>query len=828
MTTHTTGPVPDPHHNPHEREDGHVLPFRARPTDALPADAVPTTPPMTDAVPTDAVPTDVAPTDVAPGDAVPGDAVRDAAGAATMDSTEEFPTVRGALDTTTGPGTAVEPAPEVVDAELMSEQDEAALASQAERVRRVTHTALARATGLVRTHRTRRPGQPGSGERAREIGLALVRHGHQIGRGHKVWTRQALDAVTHKAIREQIEHARTHRDPGALAVWQDRLRTAHDRRRQGRREFLATLGHVALMGAAGLVGLAVVLVGLGVAVQVTGVAGWSWDSYWRYLAWVGQVGLTVLVLAAALTPVWWLWAAHHAGRVGAPPAWAMSPAQRADAAGEPITPSIVVKAMRDLGISELRKKIAAMPDAGASMLSLIRPAGCGVEVDVMLPNGATTTAEVQRRRRRLAENLNRHEHELHISIPTAVRTVRLWIADSGALDEPIGPSPLVAEPEWSADYYTGAAPWGQDLRGDTLLLRLKQCMLLLTGASNQGKTAALRALALWLTHDPSVEFRIADLKGIGDWHMFTDLATVLIQGPTDPHAVLATHMLEWAVGEMERRIAALDPNRYPDGVTRELARTPGSGFHPIVLIVDEAQIAYMNPAKDDAGNPYGGKSNKSRYFMAVRKIHNQGRALNVVLWEGTQDPNDQNLPKLSREGNHIRGSLYVGTEEQSRMGLGDKAVDGGAAPHKLRLGIDKGTFVITGEGVPLPPGQAAVTVRTHFIDGATATDLASAAKALRGGARLQQEAEEPGPRDLLADTVAVLGEEDMVKATDVAARLRTLAPGHPDYANLTRVELVKRLDQVGVPVRDLNGVATVRVRLVRAALALRDAEVGDQ
>ncbi|RSS84750.1 ATP-binding protein, partial [Streptomyces sp. WAC05950] len=72
----------------------------------------------------------------------------------------------------------------------------------------------------------------------------------------------------------------------------------------------------------------------------------------------------------------------------------------------------------------------------------------------------------------------------------------LWIADSGALDEPIGPSPLTTDDTLKADYKSGRAPWGQDLRGDGALISLYQRMLLITGLSNQGKTAALRALAL--------------------------------------------------------------------------------------------------------------------------------------------------------------------------------------------------------------------------------------------------------------------------------------------------------------------------------------------
>jgi S-DNA-T family DNA segregation ATPase FtsK/SpoIIIE len=149
-------------------------------------------------------------------------------------------------------------------------------------------------------------------------------------------------------------------------------------------------------------------------------------------------------------------------------------------------------------------------------------------------------------------------------------------------------------------------------------------------------------------------------------------------------------MLEDAVQEMELRIVAVQESGSTDGITRDMQRTPGSGFHPLILLVDEAQVAFMCPAKGDDGRPYGGSKATSRYFMAARKLHNQGRAVNVLLWEGTQDPTDQNLPKLVHEGAHIRASLALGTESQSHMALGDKAVDGGAAPHELRQGQAQG------------------------------------------------------------------------------------------------------------------------------------------
>ncbi|MBT2369532.1 ATP-binding protein [Streptomyces sp. ISL-10] len=640
-------------------------------------------------------------------------------------------------------------------------------------------------------------------ERTRATGRAMVRHGSYVLGGTRIVARRAWDGRTAARYERMIRAAEASGNYEVAAEWETRgaaFRAARHKRRMDLITSPERIAKNAAYGAGGTVGGLLLLgIALAIATKQPG------DVVTPLMAMVELIHWLVIIVTVVWGPLIvvgpWLallgvWAVGRHRQ--AAPNWVL-PAKARSGEGEPITPSIVVKALRDLGIAPLRNAIKEMGDAGASMLGPITIAGCGVEVDVTLPSGVSTD-EVQKRRRKLAENLSRHEHEVFITIPPAARTVRLWVADSGALDEPIGPSPLVTDDETlTANYKNGRAPWGQDLRGDAALISLYQRMLLITGLSNQGKTAALRALALWLALDRTVEFRIADLKGVGDWGMFDGLATVLIQGPTDDHVIQATEMVEGLVAEMERRIQA----------------PPGTVFTPLVGIVDEAQVAFMCPVVDEDKRPYGGSKATSRYFMAVRKIHNQGRAVDVILWEGTQDPTDQNLPKLVREGAHTRASLVLGTESQARMALGDKAVDGGAAPHLLRQGLDKGTLVVASDGIDIPAGQASITVRTHYIDTDQAAEVADRAKALRDGVTTLTVIDHGEERDPLADIATVLGDAPRVLTQDVLKRLATL--NEQAYGGWSFVDLKRVLDGTGAePYKSDGRMVISRDRLARA------------
>ncbi|MFD7377275.1 ATP-binding protein [Streptomyces mirabilis] len=646
-------------------------------------------------------------------------------------------------------------------------------------------------------------------ETTKTTARAVARHGLYTFNGGRIVARRTWDGKTGARYERMIRTAEAAGNLEAAEEWEERLQRFRAARHHRRMDLL----HSPVEAAKGIaVGTGVsigVLVALGVVMAINNHD--VTDVITPLKATIDFIALLIRIVqvvwgpALTIGPFLALLALWTVGsKQQAAPQWAL-PANVRSGEGEPITPSIVVKALRDLGIPALRNAIKEMGDAGASMLGPIRIAGCGVEVDVTLPSGVSTN-EVQGKRRKLAENLTRHEHEVFVTIPEAARTVRLWVADSGALDQPIGPSPLVTDETMTADYTKGRAPWGQDLRGDAAALSVYQRHLLITGLSNQGKTAALRSIALWLSLDRSVEFWMGDLKGVGDWAMFDGLATRLIQGPTDDHVIQVTEMVEDAVEEMNRRIQA----------------PPGTTFPPLIVIVDEAQVAFMCPVKDEDKRPYGGSSSTSRYFMAARKIHNQGRAVNVLLWQGTQDPTDQNLPKLVREGAHTRASLALGTESQARMALGDKAVDGGAAPNLLRPGLDQGTLVVASDGIEIPKGQSSITVRTHYISTDDAKEIAARAKAMRDGVTTLHVIERGEERDPLADIAAVVGDAPRVRTKDVLNRLATL--NADAYGGWSFIDLKRVLDDADAEPYKSDGVMVVsRDRLARA-LANRNDE----
>lgn len=712
-------------------------------------------------------------------------------------------------------------------AELELRRDELpAVPSAAERV-----PALRRAsTTAVRAGRAAKP-------HAKRAALGGARHGIYLVGGTWDMVTESYKRATHRDIDESIRAAQRDGDHGTAAqLLQHKVqsRKVMVERWQvfGRFLMRAPIG----AGVLAATTLSITFVCSVVGLFQQGVDGFTgtWSAFGEALVtgweWVSWACTTVVPGTAVLGLLGVVLTGYNARRTRRDaPEWA-APQTTATGADEvTVTADRLVTALRNVGIPELKNAIKDGETAG--MVDLISQYGPGVRTMITLPRGIPAS-KLAEKAESLASSLHRGQHEVSIArSPNNESQAELWVARPGALDEPVPASPMMDPDYGPVDLYKDPVPWGLSPQGELIELDLIQRHILIAGLSKQGKTASARALALHAALDPSAELRIADLKGVGDWSMFSGIATTLIEGAGEENELATADMLEKVCAEMERRLAARRAKGAKGDITAAEARDGSGDNHPLIAIIDEVQIAYMSQAAevdiDDDGNErrgkrvVGGQTNNSRLWLAAKKLHDQGRAVNVHLWQFAQNPTDRNLPAIVREGAHVRGSLYVSNPSIARKALGDAPVDAGAAPHRLRSEIDAGTVVTTGAPeIVKVKGEMANTVRTNFIDTEPAYQVAERAKVLRGGGA--QPAAEPEVRDLLADVSEALGTDEKVKATDVISRLRSLAPTYRPYRGLNGGQLADQLwNDHGVKVTR-SSVLMVRADRVRLALSARE------
>ncbi|HEX6402758.1 MAG TPA: hypothetical protein VF003_06315 [Pseudonocardiaceae bacterium] len=720
-----------------------------------------------------------------------------------------------------GSGEQVEPAPEILDGELITDAEYA----------RLKGWNLLPALAVM--------GVIGGSDHPKPITMAVLsglaraarcvaRAVYRVGQGQASWARRAVDALTYGPVREQIRLARLAGDRDALAEWTARLVTLKDGRAQRLRALPATLAaglRALFMALCVLAGL-LILVGLWLAFT-PGSIGWS--GWWLLIRHILNATLATLSLAAQVSlwaaPLMVLVAAWREGRrAAAPPRWLFSPDERAEADAE-ITADVITNALAHVKIPALTRFLTS----GGVLEYVITPReqGGGTYTQVRLPLGVTaaellSSAKVEL----LAGNLGRHRHEVwpQREKNTDARVLDLWVADKGTMDKPAPPWPLLTDGE--VDVFRDRLPWGVTMRAEQITVGMLQKHWLIAATSKQGKSSVLRLLALGLSLDPTVELRIADLKGDGDWSMFAPRAATLIEGSADEHALATVGMLEWGVGEVARRYDAKRAAGIVGDIPRDVSRRKGSGFHPIYLIVDECQVLYGAP------HPIGGVKDDARAWRAAKRLHDQARAVNVHLLQATQRPDDRTLPARVREGPHVRCALNVPNHETARMILAD-AADRGARPQDLRPGADAGTVVATGEVEDIPNGQAFAIVRTHYVPTKQAYTVITRAMAIlqRTGRTIPtDEATEPEPtRDLLADVATVLDGSGRQRSADVLYQLR--ARWETAYGGWSAQQFATALEDRGVEVkkRSIDGQPGQRVILtadVTSALRAQRPESG--
>jgi S-DNA-T family DNA segregation ATPase FtsK/SpoIIIE len=255
-------------------------------------------------------------------------------------------------DAAGGGGVGLEPAPEVVEGELLRDAQAAALV----RRRGLRRWAPARVV-VVLVVQLRRCGHSALVWRGARGATGVL---HVICQGFASWGRRAWDASTLGAYRRQIKAAEALGDRVLLAEWTERREQAAQARHQRLLELPALATGLSSVAAGAVVGLVVALLVLGLLVWLAGAGSVlgpvlaaltvaSWASTFIALIWTPAV---------ASIPVWVLVAAWREGRRrGSPPGWALAGKRGDEDQGVVITPMGIAQALAHLGIGELNKAI---------------------------------------------------------------------------------------------------------------------------------------------------------------------------------------------------------------------------------------------------------------------------------------------------------------------------------------------------------------------------------------------------------------------------------------------------------------------------------------
>lgn len=502
------------------------------------------------------------------------------------------------------------------------------------------------------------------------------------------------------------------------------------------------------------------------------------------------VGLTIAGSTVAAGP-WWLTLA--AAAIGAPP---LAVVGRPD--GRPLidrtvsgprftrlTAEMVRLALVDVGAAKQPGDLQFPPPG-------IHRDGPGWLARVNLPRGATAVKVLEKR------------DELSSALRLPVDQV--WPAagpdHAGQLDLWVSYIPVsrMGQPKWSLASPTArtsvfeAFDFATDQRQRPIKTKLFARNFLIGGVPGSGKSFAARDLLIGAALDPTCELKVCEFKGTGDFLEFADLCSTYICGVDDEAFEGGMALLTWGLAEAERRgrriKAAKAAGEAPDGkVTPELARRPGSGLHPVFILIDEVHELF--------GDAEHGKAAGQAAIRLVKR----GRALNIIVVLATQIPDKETVPPSLTRCFNCRWCLAVLDYYANDMILGTGAYKRGLAATVYRPEIDAGWGIAVGIAKAGP-------VKSFNPTTAELKTIIRRAHQLRGSTIVGDTTPLVETRDIIADALAAFrpGEKGLHWQT-LADRLSVEEP--EAYDGITP-------DAVSALLRS-KGVASVDVKFAGAS-----------
>lgn len=375
----------------------------------------------------------------------------------------------------------------------------------------------------------------------------------------------------------------------------------------------------------------------------------------------------------------------------------------------------------------------------------------------------------------------------------------LWVGDQDLATARQPAYPLLER--GTADIF-GRLPYGTNQRNGRVGITLIENNALIGAMVGQGKTSAMRVLALGVALDATAEIRVHELKGSGDLGALEQIAHVYGSGQDDETIRGCLEDLKAIRAEVERRAAAIkkiakaSPELCPNNkVTRELANRRDLGLHPLVVLLDEVQNLYTHET-------YGKEAAK----LALDIIR-LGRAFGVILVQATQRPDADSLPKGISSNAGIRIALRVMDDAANNMILGAGMYGSGIRATDF-TSKDKGIAWLVGvEEEPIVAKSFNITTGMAERVCQRARRLREDAGRLSGHAidQVVEAAEHQAEGfDLLADIRQVMSDQGVgwMWNASAAGSLGALRPGA--YDGLTAETLGVLLAKRGVKTKAMN------------------------
>lgn len=386
-------------------------------------------------------------------------------------------------------------------------------------------------------------------------------------------------------------------------------------------------------------------------------------------------------------------------------------------------------------------------------------AGPGELIYVQMPEDGLAAQEVAAKRLKLAAAFRVPLDQLYLE-PATGRGSNVGLLELLMTHEPTSELRRYVDwPKWpllapdARSSFFKPIPIAHDIQFRPVYIELDETNTAIAGRSGSGKSGWLQKIIAAAALDPTVEIRVAEYKGVGDFVDAAHLMPTYICGLEDDDFAAGVQLLAWGLRQCDVRgpllRAAKLAGKASDGkVTPELAATPGSGLHPILIGFDEIHELFEHEV-------YGKDAVK-----LAKSLHRRGRALGIHFVFATQIPDKNSVPPILLRNSALRVCCAVKDHFARDLILGLGAGQRGLHPEDLRPKQDAGWGYFASIEDPR-------LVRSYDPTRAELQKLYKRADDLRGGRVVGapiDDADVPPPRDVIVDVEEVFRELGWDKA----------------------------------------------------------------